>query len=146
MKAVIQRVKRASVSAEDRVIGSIGPGLLILVGVHQDDNRKIMEWVAEKIINLRIFSDEEGKMNRSVQDCNGELLVVSQFTLYGNIEKGTRPSFIESAKPDVAEPLYDDMVSYLKDRSNLGVQEGRFGAMMEVELVNDGPVTIIIEK
>lgn len=146
MKTVIQRVKRASVSIENREISSIGPGLLILAGIHQDDNREIMEWVAGKIMNLRIFPDGEGKMNRSVMDTNGELLVVSQFTLYGNVQKGTRPSFIESAKPDVAEPLYDEMVSYLRGHSDLVVKEGRFGAMMDVSLVNDGPVTIIIEK
>ncbi len=146
MKVVVQRVSRAKVTVDREVTGSIGNGLLLLVGIHENDDKSIMRWVSDKILKLRIFQDEAGKMNRSVSDIGGSLLVVSQFTIYGSVKKGTRPSFIEAAKPDVAEPLYDEMIQYLKKRSGLQVESGSFGAMMDVELVNDGPVTIIVEK
>jgi len=146
MKIVVQRVKRASVTVDGTVTGSIDNGLLLLIGIHESDSKDEIDWCCRKISKLRIFEDDEGKMNRSVQDVEGGILVVSQFTLYGNTRKGTRPSFIEAAKPDVAEPLYDYMVERFKKITNLRVQEGQFGAMMDVELINDGPVTIIVEK
>lgn len=146
MKVVVQRVSRASVSVNGEQKGNIGNGLLLLVGIHEKDNMDIVKWVSNKILNLRIFQDGEGKLNKSVSDVNGEILVVSQFTLYGNVRKGTRPSFIEAAKPEIAEPLYETMVDYFKNYSGLRVESGVFGAMMNVELINDGPVTILIEK
>lgn len=146
MKIVVQRVKRASVTVDEEVTGSIDRGLMLLVGIHESDTKKKIDWCCRKISKLRIFEDDEGKMNRSVQDVEGGILVVSQFTLYGDTRKGTRPSFIEAAKPDVAEPLYDYMVDCFKQITDLNIQEGVFGAMMDVELINDGPVTIIVEK
>lgn len=146
MKIVVQRVKRASVTVDEEVTGSIDRGLMLLVGIHESDTKKKIDWCCRKISKLRIFEDDEGKMNRSVQDVEGGILVVSQFTLYGDTRKGTRPSFIEAAKPDVAEPLYDYMVDRFKQITDLNIQEGVFGAMMDVELINDGPVTIIVEK
>jgi D-aminoacyl-tRNA deacylase len=146
MKVVVQRVSRAHVKVDGEVTGSIGKGLLLLVGIHEEDDIRVMKWVAEKILKLRIFEDEDTKMNLSVSDVGGEVLVVSQFTLYGNVQKGSRPSFIEAAKPNKAEPLYNEMIQYLKRNSGLIIESGIFGAMMDVELVNDGPVTIIVEK
>lgn len=146
MKVVIQRVKSASVTVGNEITGAIEEGLLLLVGIHQDDTKEQLEWMCEKILKLRIFEDEDEKMNLSVSDVGGGLLVVSQFTLYGNTKKGTRPSFIEAAKPDKAEPMYEEMISYFKEHSDLNTQTGKFGAMMDVELVNDGPVTLILEK
>lgn len=146
MKIVVQRVKRASVKVNNEITGKINKGLLLLVGIHQSDKEKQIDWCCNKVSKLRIFEDEEGKMNHSVQDIGGEILVVSQFTLYGNATKGTRPSFIEAAKPEKAEPLYNYMVEKLKLITGLNIQEGVFGEMMNVELINDGPVTIIIEK
>jgi len=146
MKVVIQRVKSASVTVGNEITGAIEEGLLLLVGIHQDDTKEQLEWMCEKILKLRIFEDKEEKMNLSVSDVGGGLLVVSQFTLYGNAKKGTRPSFIEAAKPDKAEPMYEEMISYFKEHLDLNVQNGKFGAMMDVELVNDGPVTLILEK
>ncbi|RNC83043.1 MAG: D-tyrosyl-tRNA(Tyr) deacylase [Balneola sp.] len=146
MRVVIQRVKSASVTVEERVTGVISKGLLLLVGVHQEDGIEKMKWMCEKILKLRIFEDEEGKMNKSVSDVEGGILVVSQFTLYGDTKKGTRPSFIEAARPEKAEPMYEEMVQYFKDHSSLDIQTGEFGAMMDVSLVNDGPVTLVLEK
>jgi len=146
MKIVVQRVKRASVKVKNSITGKIDQGLLLLVGIHESDTKKEIDWCCNKVSKLRIFEDEEGKMNRSVQDTRGGILVVSQFTLYGDTRKGTRPSFIEAAKPEIAEPLYDYMVSRFKEITDLNIQEGIFGAMMDVELINDGPVTIIVEK
>lgn len=146
MKVVVQRVSRASVRVDNEISGQIGKGLLLLVGIDQKDDEKTMKWVSDKIIRLRIFPDNEGKMNRSVQDINGEILVVSQFTLCGRVEKGTRPSFVDAAKPARAEPMYEKMIRYMENKSGLNVESGEFGAMMDVELVNDGPVTIWVEK
>ncbi|MFU8861603.1 MAG: D-aminoacyl-tRNA deacylase [Cyclonatronaceae bacterium] len=146
MRAVIQRVKSASVVVDGQVKGRIGRGLLILAAVHRDDDEAQLRWIADKILKLRVFNDENGKMNRSVTDENGGLLVVSQFTLYGDTRKGTRPSYIESASPEKAEKMYNDLVTCLRENSDLQVQEGVFGAMMEVSLVNDGPVTIILDR
>jgi len=146
MKVVVQRVSRASVKVNNKITGEIGKGLLLLVGIHPNDSQKELEWMCRKIAKLRIFEDENEKMNLSVTDVDGGLLVVSQFTLYGNVKKGTRPSFIEAAKPDKAEKVYNDMVTYFKKHTNLKIKTGIFGAMMNVSLINDGPVTIILEK
>ncbi|SMO61168.1 D-aminoacyl-tRNA deacylase [Gracilimonas mengyeensis] len=146
MKAVVQRVESSSVTIDNEVTGAIEKGLLVLIGIHQDDTKEQMEWICNKIAKLRIFEDEEGKMNNSVQDVGGGILLVSQFTLYANADKGTRPSFIEAARPEKAEPMYDEMVEWFKANTDLHIQTGEFGAMMSVELVNDGPVTIILEK
>ena len=142
----MQRVHRASVTIDGRVVGRIGQGLLVLLGVHQDDSTSEVDWLARKCAALRIFSDEDGKMNRSIVDVDGEVLVVSQFTLYGNVERGNRPSFVESARPEVATPLYEKFVERLSELINRPVETGQFGAMMDVELINDGPVTISIER
>lgn len=144
MRAVIQRVKKASVSIDGKVVSQIGQGLLVLLAVHQNDKESVVQKMAEKVVNLRIFSDSEEKMNLSVKDIGGEIMVVSQFTLYGDCKKGNRPSFTESAKPDKAIPFYDKFVKYISDQG-IKVDTGKFGAMMEVELVNDGPVTIMID-
>ena len=139
MRALIQRVGRAEVRVGERVTGHIGRGLLVLVGVGPDDGPAQVAWVADKIAGLRVFPDESGKMDRSVRDVAGGILVVSQFTLYGDASKGRRPSFTGAAHPDLARPLYQALV----DR--LGAQAGEFGADMQVELVNDGPVTLWLE-
>ncbi|NQV89620.1 MAG: D-tyrosyl-tRNA(Tyr) deacylase [Parcubacteria group bacterium] len=144
MKAVVQRVKRASVTVDGEVTGSIDQGLLVFLGIHQDDTDEMIEKMAGKIAKLRIFEDEEGKMSRSVEDIGGSVLMVSQFTLYGDVRKGNRPSFIESARPEKAEPMYEAVVESIRGLG-LPVETGRFTAMMDVELVNDGPVTILIE-
>ena len=144
MRAVIQRVSQASVLVENKIIGEIKSGLLVLLAVHQDDGEEKLNKMADKVVNLRIFSDSEDKMNRSVIDEKGEILIVSQFTLYGDTKKGNRPSFITSAKPDKAIPMYEKFVSILKEKG-IKVATGEFGAMMQVKLTNDGPVTIIID-
>jgi D-aminoacyl-tRNA deacylase len=146
MKVVVQRVSRANVKVNGKISGRINRGLMLLIGIHENDDGQVMKWISDKILKLRIFEDQDGKMNRSVTDVGGGILLVSQFTLYGNVKKGTRPSFIEAAKPEKAEPLYNDMIDYFKKRSGLQIESGVFGAMMDVELVNDGPVTILIEK
>lgn len=144
MKTVIQRVKNANVRVNDKVIGEINYGLLVLFAVHKDDTKDMIEKMADKIVNLRIFSDQDDKMNLSVKDILGKVLIVSQFTLYGNCRKGNRPSFIESARPEKAIPFYDEFVKCIKDKG-IEVETGQFGAMMEVSLINDGPVTLIFE-
>lgn len=146
MKIVVQRVKEASVTVGNEITGAIEQGLLLLVGIHEDDTDDQLKWMCEKILKLRIFEDDEGKMNRSVSDVEGGILVVSQFTLYGDARKGTRPSFIAAARPEKAEPMYDQMIEYFQSISSLNIQGGKFGAMMDVHLVNDGPVTLILEK
>ena len=146
MVALIQRVKKASVVVAGETVGAIGPGLLILLGIHTDDAQQQGLWLARKCANLRIFADEEGLMNRSVKDVGGEALVVSQFTLYGNAAKGNRPSFVASARPEQAEPLYEHFVQELAGHLGRDVATGIFGAMMDVHLVNDGPVTLWIER
>ncbi|HBX66406.1 MAG: D-tyrosyl-tRNA(Tyr) deacylase [Balneola sp.] len=146
MKAVIQRVKSSSVMVDNEITGAIEHGLLVLLGIHEDDTDQQLEWICNKISKLRIFEDEEGKMNNSVQDVGGGILIVSQFTLYANSDKGTRPSFIEAARPEKAEPMYNDMIEWFKTNTDLNIQTGEFGAMMSVKLENDGPVTIILEK
>lgn len=145
MRVVLQRVSRARVRVAERVVGEIGAGLLLLVGFTATDDEQTLAWMAEKVVGLRIFTDAEGKMNRSVEEVGGAILVVSQFTLYGDARKGRRPSFIEAAHPEVAIPLYERFVEMLRERGR-PVETGEFGAMMEVELVNDGPVTLILER
>jgi D-tyrosyl-tRNA(Tyr) deacylase len=145
MRAVIQRVTSCSVTVENIQISSIGPGLLILLGVTHSDEPSEAEYLADKIANLRIFEDSDGKMNRSLIDIGGEILVVSQFTLYGDCRKGRRPSFIEAASPEKAEKLYEYFTEQIR-KKGIPAQSGQFRAMMKVELVNDGPVTIIIES
>lgn len=146
MKVVLQRVSEASVKVENNEIGSIRHGLLLLVGIHENDGREQMEWLADKILKLRVFDDEDGKMNLSVQDTGGEILVVPQFTLYGDYEQGNRPSYFEAAKPDKAKVLYEKMVEYFRTNSDLNVETGEFGAYMDVQLHNDGPVTLMLER
>lgn len=144
MRAVIQRVKSASAAINNLTVGEIGRGLLVLIAIHENDCTEAVAKMADKIINLRIFGDQTGKMNLSVKDVNGEILVVSQFTLYGDASKGNQPSFINLAKPTKAIPIYDKFVSYIKEQG-IKVATGGFGALMTVALINDGPVTIILD-
>ena len=145
MRAVIQLVKEASVTVSESKTASIGPGLLVLLGIEETDNTEDVSWLAQKIARMRIFPDDDGKMNLSVQNVNGEILVVSQFTLHASTRKGNRPSFIQAAHSDFAQPLYENFVQELQQYCNHSIQTGEFGAMMEVELVNNGPVTILID-
>ena len=145
MKIVLQRVKRAQVTVDGKITGSINKGILILLGVHNDDTEQQADFLAAKCAELRIFPDSEKKMNLSLNDVDGEALVVSQFTLYGDCRKGRRPSYTNAAPPDKGERLYEYFVGKMKEHARV-VQTGIFGAMMDVELVNDGPVTIILEK
>ena len=145
MRALIQRVKHASVTVEGKTISAIGHGLLILLGVGHNDGEEQARWLSEKIANLRIFSDAEGKMNLSVLDAKGEAIVVSQFTLFANAEKGRRPSFIEAALPEAAAPLVERFAAFLREHG-VATQTGVFGADMLVEIHNDGPVTIWLER
>ena len=146
MRVVLQRVSRASVTVEGGVTGRIGPGLLLLVGFTSGDSEADLVWMAEKVLGLRVFNDADGKMNRSVQEVGGGLLVVSQFCLYGDTRKGRRPCFVQAAHPDLAIPLYERFVELLRERAPGPVETGEFGAMMEVELVNEGPVTLVLER
>jgi D-aminoacyl-tRNA deacylase len=145
VRALLQRVSRAEVRVAGRVTGRIGKGLLVLVGFTHSDGDEQLAWMAEKIIGLRIFSDAEQKMNLALTDVGGAALVVSQFTLYGNAEKGRRPSFIDAARPEQAIPLYERFIALLRERA-VPTETGEFGAMMDVELVNDGPVTLWLER
>ena len=145
MRAVVQRVKRAAVRVNGGVVGSIGPGLLVLVGIGKTDANADVQNLAEKIVNLRVFEDEHGKMNRSLLEMGGQVLCVSQFTLYGDCRKGRRPSYDQAAGPDTAQRLYDDFVKALRS-FGIVVATGQFQAMMEVELVNDGPVTLLLDS
>lgn len=145
MRAVIQRVSQASVTIEGQVKSQIGLGLLVLLGVEDADTGEDIEWLAKKIAQLRIFGDENGLMNLSVQEVQGQIIVVSQFTLHASTKKGNRPSFIRAAKPDVAIPLYEKFVVALREISGLEVLTGEFGADMKVALLNDGPVTIVMD-
>lgn len=148
MRVVLQRVSRAAVRVQGRVTGSIGAGFLVLAGFHRSDTEETLAWMADKILGLRVFADAAQKMNLALGDVGGGVLVVSQFTLYGDASKGRRPSFVDAAPPEVAIPLYERFVALLRERAGSGtpVQTGEFGAMMEVELVNDGPVTLVLEK
>lgn len=144
MRAIVQRVIRASVSIRGEAVASIGPGMLVLLGAAVDDTEAEAKWLADKISGLRIFSDESGKMNLDISQIQGEILVVSQFTLYGDCRKGKRPSYSHAASAESAQELYSEFVSIL-ERTGIPVKQGVFGAMMEVELLNDGPVTLIVE-
>jgi D-aminoacyl-tRNA deacylase len=146
LRVVLQRVSRASVTVGGRVTGSIDRGLLLLVGFTTEDGAAEVAWMADKVTGLRIFPDGDGKMNLSLDETGGDVLVVSQFTLYGDARKGRRPSFVAAAPPEVAIPLYKAFVAALRARIRGAVETGEFGALMEVELVNDGPVTLMLER
>jgi D-tyrosyl-tRNA(Tyr) deacylase len=146
MRVVIQRVQNASVSIENKLFSSIEKGLLILVGIEEADSTEDIDWLCRKIIDLRIFADSESKMNLSVKDIEGDILVISQFTLYASTKKGNRPSYIRSAKPEIAIPLYENFISTLSNLYQNPIKTGVFGADMQVSLVNDGPVTICIDS
>ncbi len=145
MRAVLQRVRNAEVMVDGAAVAGIGNGILALVAISREDTSKDLQWMARKIVELRIFNDSQGKLNLSLQDTGGELLVVSQFTLYGDCRKGRRPSYINAASPDDAEKKYEDFVAIVR-RILPGVQTGKFQAMMEVSLTNDGPVTLILDS
>ena len=145
MRVLLQRVSRAEVRVAGRVTGAVGRGYCLLVGFTGGDTHAAVEWMADKVHGLRLFPDDEGKMNLALDDVGGAVLVVSQFTLYGDASKGRRPSFIDAARPDVAIPLYERFIAALRERG-LIVANGEFGAMMDVELVNDGPVTLMLER
>ena len=145
MRAVIQRVKSASVTVDNKLVSEIGPGLLIFLGISHNDTNTDLEYTANKIANLRIFEDADGKMNCSILDSGGEALVVSQFTLYGDCRKGRRPSFIDAARPDVANELYEQFMTTL-EKLNIPTKGGTFQAMMDIQLINDGPVTILLDS
>jgi D-tyrosyl-tRNA(Tyr) deacylase len=145
MKAVIQRVSKSSVKVNGKTLGQTSLGLLILLGIEEIDNRTDVEWLAKKVIGLRIFSDEHGKMNLNIEAARGELLVISQFTLHASTKKGTRPSFIKAARPEQAIPLYEAFIEECEKLIGKSVARGKFGADMQVELINDGPVTITID-
>ena len=146
MRAVIQRVSQSNVKVSEEVIGEIKGGLMVLVSFVDEDNDTDLEWMTKKIVNLRIFNDDEGKMNRSVQDVGGDILLISQFTLHGSTKKGNRPSFIKAAKPDIANVMYEKFIKILEQSLGKKIQTGEFGGDMKVSLVNDGPTTIIIDS
>lgn len=146
MRAVIQRVSKASVNVEGKVVSSIDQGMLILLGIVNEDTETDIEWLSKKIVNLRIFNDDQGIMNKSLLDTDGDIIVVSQFTLMASTRKGNRPSYIQAARPDVAVPLYEQFLSHMEKGLNKPVGRGVFGADMQVSLVNEGPVTIIIDS
>lgn len=145
MKAVIQRVSNASVKVDEKIVGEISGGLLLLIGIDEEDENADADWLVQKILNLRIFGDEDGKLNLSVLDISGEILCISQFTLIADYKKGNRPSFIKAAKPDKAIPLFEYFKTEIS-KSNLKIESGIFGADMKVSLLNDGPVTIVIDS
>ena len=145
MKTVVQRCSRAEVRIGGEVVGKIGLGFVLLVGITHEDTEKEVEWMAKKVASLRVFGDDEGKMNRAVTEVGGAILSISQFTLYGDAHKGNRPSFVQAARPELAEPLYNRFNTLLRDQYGLQVETGRFGADMQVDFVNDGPVTILLE-
>lgn len=146
MRILIQRVKEASVSIHRHERAAIDGGMLLLVGIEESDHDEDISWLSSKIVNLRIFADEEGKMNRSILETKGEILLVSQFTLHASVKKGNRPSYMKAAKPEIAIPLYNKFISKLESDLGKKIQTGEFGADMQVELINDGPVTIIIDS
>jgi D-tyrosyl-tRNA(Tyr) deacylase len=146
VRVVLQRVSKASVTVDGERISEIGAGLLLLVGIAKNDDEESADWLVEKIAGLRVFNDRDGKMNLGLRDVGGEVLAVSQFTLLADTRKGKRPSFVQAARPDQAEPLFDHFCERLRASGVRSVQKGRFGAMMDVALVNDGPVTIVLER
>jgi len=145
MRSVVQRVKRAKVTVDDEIIGSIDHGIMLLFSVEDNDEEKDLDYMCDKVVNLRIFEDDDGKMNKSLVDVKGSILVVSQFTLHGDARKGRRPSFITAARPEKAVPLYEKFIQNMKDQG-INTKTGKFGADMQVELVNDGPVTILLDS
>ena len=146
MRVVVQRVSQSNVKISGEVIGEIKEGLMVLVSFVDEDNDTDLDWMTKKIVNLRIFNDDEGKMNRSVQDVGGDILLISQFTLHGSTKKGNRPSFIKAAKPDFANVMYMKFIKILEQSLGKGIQTGEFGGDMKVSLINDGPTTIIIDS
>lgn len=146
MKVVIQRVSEASVAINGSVKSSIKDGLMVLVGFEKEDVKEDLKWISNKVLNLRIFNDQDGIMNRSIQEINGDILVVSQFTLHARTKKGNRPSYVDAAPPEISVPLYNQFVSILQEQGGKTVLTGEFGANMKVKLINDGPVTIIIDS
>lgn len=146
MRIVLQRVKEASVTVADKTIANINHGLLILLGIEDADTEEDIQWLCAKVAKLRIFNDDHGVMNKSVVDVNGEIIVVSQFTLHANTKKGNRPSYIRASKPEFSIPMYEKFIDFLQQETNIVIQSGEFGAMMDVSLINDGPVTIIIDS
>ncbi|MBR4537193.1 MAG: D-tyrosyl-tRNA(Tyr) deacylase [Bacteroidales bacterium] len=146
MKLVLQRCSRAEVRIDGETVGRIGIGFVVLVGITHSDTREDADFLAKKIAGMRVFEDAEGKMNLSLAEVGGEILSISQFTLYGNARKGNRPCFIEAARPEIAEPLYDYLNQVLREQYGLHVETGRFGANMQVDFVNDGPVTIVVDS
>ncbi|MBA2612881.1 MAG: D-tyrosyl-tRNA(Tyr) deacylase [Bacteroidetes bacterium] len=146
MRLVLQRVKKANVSIHDALYSSINAGFLILVGIESDDTNNDIEWLCSKVCNMRVFADAEGKLNLDIKQINGELLIVSQFTLYASTKKGNRPSFIKAAQPEVAIPLYEQFISVIEKLLGKPVKTGQFGADMQIELINDGPVTILLDS
>lgn len=146
MRAVIQRVTKASVTIEGKINGQIGNGLLVLMGIEDADTDEDIEWLSSKIVNLRIFNDDKGVMNISIKDIPGDILLISQFTLHASTKKGNRPSYIKASKPEIAIPIYEKMISQLSIDLGKEIQTGIFGADMKVELLNDGPVTIVIDS
>lgn len=145
MRAVIQRVKFAKVEVNRQVVGEIGHGLMLLLGIEQSDDKQDASWLATKVVQMRIFGDDNGLMNRSVQDISGEIMVVSQFTLHASTQKGNRPSFIRAARPEQATPLYEAFIEMLGEKLEKPIATGIFGADMQINLLNDGPVTIIVD-
>ena len=146
MKIIVQRAKNAKVIVDEKIVGEIEHGLMLLIGITHEDQLEEAKYCAKKVANLRIFEDEAGKMNLSVKEVGGAILSISQFTLYGNVEKGNRPSFIEAARPEIAEPLYNEFNEILRSAHGLQVETGVFGAMMAIDFVNDGPVTLVVES
>lgn len=145
MRVVIQRVREASVEIDGRIKAEIGQGLLVLLGIEDEDNQEDIDWLVGKILRLRIFNDENSVMNLSVKDIEGEIIIISQFTLHASVKKGNRPTYIRASKPDIAIPLYEDFVSKMEESFGREIKTGEFGADMKIGLVNDGPVTIIID-
>jgi D-tyrosyl-tRNA(Tyr) deacylase len=145
MKILVQRVKHANVEVDSKIVGTIGPGVLVFIGVTHEDTKEQVTWLANKLINLRIFEDDQGKLNRSLFDCKGVALIISQFTLYGDCTDGRRPSFIQAARPELAKQLYEEFIEEVQ-KGGVAVQTGIFGADMKVSLLNDGPVTLMIER
>lgn len=146
MRVVIQRVTQASVKVNDAVVGSINNGLMVLLGIEDADTKEDIEWLSNKIVNLRIFNDEQGLMNKSLLDVQGDILLISQFTLHASTKKGNRPSYIKASKPNIAIPMYEQMILQLEKDSQKKIQTGIFGADMKVSLLNNGPVTIVIDS
>lgn len=145
MRAVLQRVSEASCCVDDKITGQIAAGLLVLLGIEENDTIEDLKWLANKIVNMRVFGDENGLMNKAITDINGRILLISQFTLFAQTKKGNRPSFIKAARPDKAIPLYEMMIKELESLSNTKIETGIFGADMKISLINDGPVTVIMD-